>query len=412
MHGLSKSVPTAGAPANELRRGWPLLLAAALGMIPLQMPMHTAGVFIPVWQAEFGWSRSQIATAMSIYTITLVLLSPFVGAVIDRFGARIPTTASLALLVPAFVSFAFVQDSIWSLYLVYAGFAVLGVGTTTVPFCRAIVQQFDRVRGIALAIAQSATAISIMVAPILAYGLLQFFSWRQAWIYLALMPAVLVPLVFFGLKDRRAVSSGFNAPTGALALTGIEFRDALRMSRLWLFAISFGMFFFATVGLIGQLVPLLGSMGIPTGEAVAYQSVMAVAVLVGRLGTGHLLDRVFASHVYLAVAVIGAAGFLILTFGLVDLVGVAIVCAGLALGAEIDVASYMVSKYFGVRSYGKLFGIIYAALIAGGVVAHPFFGYVYDQYGDYKYATLVASIFMMSGGILLFRMPPYPEFEN
>jgi MFS family permease len=412
MHGLSQPAAVVGARAQELRRGWPLLLAAALGMIPLQMPMHTAGVFIPIWQAEFNWSRSEIATAMSIYTVTLVLLSPFVGAVIDRFGARIPTTISLALLVPAFVAFSFVGNSIWSLYLVYAAFAVLGVGTTTVPFCRAIVQQFDQVRGIALAIAQSATAISIMIAPVLAYGLLQLFSWRQSWTYLAFLPAILVPLVFFGLKDRRPASPAFGEPVTVVALTGIAFRDALRMPRLWLFAISFGMFFFATVGLIGQLVPLLGSMGISTGDAVAYQSVMAVAVLVGRLGTGHLLDRVFASHVYLAVALIGAAGFLILTFGLIDLVGVAIVCAGLALGAEIDVASYMVSKYFGVKSYGKLFGIIYASLIAGGIVAHPFFGYVYDQYGDYKYATLVSAILMVLGGLLLFRMAPYPKFEN
>lgn len=411
MHGVTGAGLARARGSAELKAGWPVLLAAAIGLIPLQFPMHSAGIFMPLWESEFGWSRSEIGTAMSIYTIALVLLSPLIGAIIDRMGQgpRVPTLISMAMLATGFAAFAFIDGSVWALYAAYTYVAVVGIGTTAVPFNRAIVARFDEMRGLALAIAQSATAISIFLTPLIVYGLLLYTDWRGAWLCMAAVPIALLPLIWFGLRPAKVIA---HLPAKAPVIaTGILFRDALRQSKLWLFAVSFGLFFFGTVGSIGQLVPILSDLGLSTSEAVMLQGLMAGAVLVGRLVTGHLLDRIFASYVYLGVALIGAAGLLILALGVSSWALIAVLCIGVALGAEIDVASYMTSRYFGVKNYGKIFGVIYSALIGGGIFAHPYYGFIYDKYGSYQLASATSMVLIVLGGMLLIRQGPYPKFQ-
>lgn len=409
MHDMVSSGLSKGSRKRELKRGWPLLLATIFGLIPLQFPMHSAGIFMGLWQTEFGWTRSQIGEAMSIYTMALVLLSPFLGAVIDRMGPRIPALVSMLFLATGFAAFSMIDGHVYTLYAAYTYIAIAGIGTTVVPFNRAIVECFSQMRGLALAIAQCATAISILITPLLVYALLQQTDWRGAWLGMAAVPILLLPLIWFGLRPitPEVVETSHTPPPEA---TGIMFRDALRMPKLWLFAVSFALFFFGTVGSIGQLVPILNGIGLSTGHAVMLQSMMAGAVLVGRLGMGYLLDRLFASYLYLGVAIIGAVGFFILAFEASALAAIAVICIGLALGAEMDVASYMTSRYFGVRSYGKIFGIVYSALVGGGIAAHPYYGFVFDHYGNYRVALISSMVLMLLGGLLLIRQEPYPDF--
>jgi len=73
------------------------------------------------------------------------------------------------------------------------------------------------------------------------------------------------------------------------------------------------------------------------------------------------------------------------------LAGVAAVFLGRAQGAEADFLAYLVPKYFGLRSYGALFGtllmVVSLALASGAIV----FGATHDHFGSY-HPALIASI--------------------
>lgn len=399
----------ATSPLAEVRQEWPILVTAMLGITALMVPVHVAGVYMPIWQEAFGWSRAEMGTALSVYIAVTSLLAPAIGALVDRKGARPVALLSMVLLAFGYGAFFMLQTSIWSLYFAYGLVALLGAGTTQVTFCRPIVQSFDSARGLALALAQSGSAISLLVAPILAYTLLQFTGWRESWLGLALVPVVMLPLVFFGLRDKAPAQPAASARP--LPAAGMEFDQALRSGKLWLFVTSFCLFYFGTAATVGQLVPILGGMGLSTEEAIAAQSLMGIAVMIGRLGTGYLLDRIFASYIYFAMGALAAIGFMVLTLGISGLIWIAVPCIGLAVGAEVDIAGYMISRYFGQRHFGKLFGVAFAMLCAGGILAHPFYGFIFDVTSSYAMATATSMVVVFAASCMLLRQEPYPDFD-
>ncbi|MGE4432243.1 MAG: MFS transporter [Sphingobium sp.] len=181
-------LPASQSTWTELRHGWPVVATAMLGITALMLPVHAAGVYMPIWQQEFGWSRAGMATALSLYIAVTSLLAPGIGALVDRLGAQRVALVSMALIIPAYGVFAALQPPLWSLYAAFILVAILGAGTTQVVFCRPIVESFDAARGFALALAQSGTAISLLLAPLLAYALLQVMSWRLSWWALMAVP--------------------------------------------------------------------------------------------------------------------------------------------------------------------------------------------------------------------------------
>lgn len=395
---------------DEFRAGWLIVAAALIGVIPGQIPIHAMGFFMPIWQAEFGWSRTEIATSISIFTIVTACMSPVIGRWSDRYGPAMITSISIALIVPAWMCLTLIGGSIFTLYGCYFLLGVVTSGSTSVPFARAIIVHFDKARGLALGVSQCATAVVIVLTPIFVHNLLGVFSWQQTVYCLMILPPIVVPFVYYALKSPGHLKQG--AKKDLSNEPGYTFREALRTRRLWLFAFSFCLFFFGTAGIIGQIVPILTAMGLSEQNAVTLQVVMGVSVGVGRLGSGRLLDKVFASHLYLFVGLVGAAGFAILATGLMPLAWLAVIFIGIAIGAELDISSYMVSRYFGSRHFGAIFGFVYGAYAAGGIISHPFYGAIYDSFGSYVFATGTSIVAIIIATLMLSRQPPYPNLSS
>jgi hypothetical protein len=105
-------------------------------------------------------------------------------------------------------------------------------------------------------------------------------------------------------------------------------------------------------GCVVHMVAMLTDRGITVQTAALGSSLLGAAVLIGRVGTGFLLDRLFAP--YLAAVLFGgyAVGIGLLWISRAQamaLVGAFLV--GLGLGAELDIIAYLVSRYFGLRAF-------------------------------------------------------------
>ena len=66
------------------------------------------------------------------------------------------------------------------------------------------------------------------------------------------------------------------------------------------------------------------------------------------------------------------------------------------------------SEFFGLSSYGTIFGALLCGATAGAAIGAPFAGYIYDVTGGYSIAFLIGGIVLAVGSVLSFIIKP-PE---
>ncbi|MBV8833372.1 MAG: hypothetical protein JO108_29600 [Acidobacteriaceae bacterium] len=137
--------------------------------------------------------------------------------------------------------------------------------------------------------------------------------------------------------------------------------------------------------------------------------------MIGRFGTGYLLDRIFAARVASTVFAASALGIALLwqANGSAAFAGAFLV--GLGLGAEIDLIPYLTSRYFGLLHFGKVYSSAFAAFAFAGAIGPLIMGAGFDRTRSYRgplagflFATLLASVLMALPGPYRFR-PPEPD---
>jgi len=169
--------------------------------------------------------------------------------------------------------------------------------------------------------------------------------------------------------------------------------------------------FLASVGqnaVITHLSALLTDRGIsPSGAALA-ASAMGAAVILGRLASGWLLDRYFAPLVSFWLLVIAAAGvFLLADARSVGLGVIAAMMVGAGMGGEADVTPYLLARYFGLRSFGTLYGFTWTAYALAGAIGPVVMGRVFDATASYFTIIVDLAVLTLAAGALMLLMPRY-----
>ena len=401
--------------------GWWVVLAAGIGLLSAPMVPATFGVFLKPLSQEFGWSRTQISLAFSLATLVAAGTVPFIGRLVDQWGARRVIMPTVTLFGLALLSLAFLSAQLWHLYAVYLVLGITGSGKGPVPYTKVITRWFDHRRGLALGVSLAGISLGAVLMPPLAQALMNGVGWRHAYVVLGLLAnAVTFPVVGLWLtespQEMGLQPDGAAVPQAGTARPGQEpglsGREAWRTDTFWLLV---GAFFLVAVSFFGQLthlVPLLTDRGVSASMAALAVSVQAVGSLLGRIGTGYLLDRFFAPTVALWFFSAAACGSFLLWSGATGSgVVIAVLCMGLAQGAEFDLMAYTVSRYFGLRAFGEIYSYTFAAFTLGGVLGPLLMGIGFDATGSY---TLVLGGFAMSTLTavgLMSRLGPYRVWE-
>ena len=135
---------------------------------------------------------------------------------------------------------------------------------------------------------------------------------------------------------------------------------------------------------------------------------MGAALIVGRIGTGWLLDRIKASYV-MATFVLGA-GFAAALYALGLGGQLALPCAllfGLVIGAEFDALSYIIPRYLGRRIFGQVYGILYAVFQIARAASVFAIGAAREHYGSYTPALWALTLAMAVCAALFLLLGPY-----
>lgn len=377
-------------------RGWAIVAVAfigqAFGIAPLLV--YTFGVFAKPLAEAFHSNRGSIALAVSLLDVIIGLSAPAAGWLADRHGARGVIAGSLVALAACLVALAFVQPPLWHLYSLYALAALVGVASSPVTYGRVVANWFDRNRGLALGLATAGIGFGAFITPILAQFLLDRAGWRVAYLGLA-GTAFLIALPAVGLwlrgtpQEVGLLADGASAPdqraSAAGAVVGMTAREAVGTRTFWQLCIIFFCVAACVNGSIAHLVPLLTDHGVSGSTAALATSLFGLTSIVGRVGNGYLVDRIFAPRVaavLFAGAAIGVA--LLLADTTSGTASVAAALLGLAVGAESDVIPFLISRYFGMRAMAMLFGCAFGAYVLGNATGRYLFAAGYDATGSYS----------------------------
>jgi cyanate permease len=162
------------------------------------------------------------------------------------------------------------------------------------------------------------------------------------------------------------------------------------------------------VGLNGTIVPMLTDSGMSVRMATSAVSVLGIATIAGRIFSGYLLDRIFAPYVtimFLMVPFVGVVAFGAgLSYGLPF---VAAFLIGLGIGGELDLMAFLISRYFGLRAFGALYGLL-TGLFYIGAKGGPFMvNVIYEATGSYHLVLVIAGIIMPASSLIIWRLGPY-----
>lgn len=423
MSDNSSLVSVDGAP-NRIFYGWWNVLASFIGLA-LSYAMFTVfvfGTFLTPLEAEFGWQRGPMSLALTIANITVVVASPLLGVLVDRIGVRRVMLVSVVLLGLCVGSMSQLNGNIWYYYAMHLLIPLLGAGTLPLSYSRVMIAWFAKRRGIALGISLSGFGVGATLMPAIAQFIIENWGWREAYLtFAAMVLFISFPLTFFLLRENpeemgllpdgesRGTAVDDSGPVTDADI-GLSAGEAIKTRSYWLIFGSFALVGVGITSILAHLVPILIGRGVAPATAALCMSSLGFGLIFGRIFAGFLMDRYFAPYVA-AVFLLGLfLGVVILATGTAGpVVFVAAVLVGLATGSEISEIAYIVSRYFGPKAFGQIYGVMFGAFQLGSAVGAIAMGVYYDHAGDYINALWFVSGLVAIGIVLIVLLREYPD---
>ena len=290
---------------KKIHPGW---IAALVTFFTL---MATAGfrsapsVLIVPLEEAFGWSRSQIATAVSINVLLFGLVAPFAAALMERFTVRKVVMAALMVVAISSTSTIFMTEP-WHLWALWGIGVGAGAGSMALVFAATIANRwFVAKKGIVVGALTAATATGQLIfLPLLSHFAINY-GWKSVSITVGAASAAVVPFIFLFLKEKPealgikpyGAPDGWQpAPRSEMSAGQLAIDTAVQSSKSRDFWILFGTFFvcgLSTNGLIGtHFIPAAHDHGMPTTVAASLLALIGVFDVIGTIFSGYLTDRI------------------------------------------------------------------------------------------------------------------------
>jgi len=223
------------------------------------------------------------------------------------------------------------------------------------------------------------------------------------------IPVIL--LLFHEKRDVLATVDAHEAPE--VEEYGLTLMQALRSHRFWILAAAFFLIAFALTAPTPNLENILKSFDFKLAQIGRITASFGLAVIAGRIVGGWMLDRLWAPACAFVILLIPAFGSWLLTGDVLSSQAAltAVLCIGFGAGFEFDLLAYLISRYFGQRNYGTIYGCFYTVIAFGGGLGPVVYGYAFDSTGTYGTALLIGVGCVLTGAALLLLLGAYPVFS-
>jgi len=397
---------------SEWRKGWPVVLAAALGLSAMEVHINALGPLIQPIQHDTSWSRQQVVVGYTIAKFISVVLQPGIGILMDKVGVRVVASLSLALygLGLVCVSQAGPEFAVW-----LAAWVVLALPYSALSvWVTGITGHFDVARGRALAFFLFGASLAGAGIPILTTLIAKAFGWRGALLALTAYPIfIALPVVAAVFKDARFARAPALA-TRAPPVEGLSAREIMQSRSFWLLGLA-GIFMTATTaGFIIHLVPILVDMGSTQVQAAALMVWIGIGAFAGSLAAGFLLDRFPARFVTIAFMIVAMSSISMLMLAINNVVfqSFVVFAFGTTVGSLSACIAYLTGKYFAGKNFGFAYGVMSAALALGAGLGPLLGAMLYDRFHSYYYFELASVVEFAVAALSMLGLGPYPVLQE
>lgn len=407
---MSDKVQTTGRGAGRIYHGWFVVATVTTMLAVTSGARFLFGVVLKPVSEEFGWSRADLSTAVTINVIILTILQPLVGVAVDRWGSR--RVLLLGTLGTALMSLPItLANQLWQIYLFYSVIAALSFAAMSpVNITKLVSGWFTKRRGMALSISSSGAAFGQLAVIPVATWLMIHYGWRISyWTLAVVVVGTMLPLGWFFVRD--APPGATDDPTEAAANARGEHKkaatnepklsiwQAIRIPAYW--QLSFGFFVCGYTMAFTQVHMIPYFLDMPdhspgTMEAVASTALAVVGgcSVLGAILIGYLSDRIGHRPMLAATYFLRGASYLILLLAGPNLVGifVAAIVMGISWTSTTPLTSAITADIYGRASIGTIFGFIFSAMNIGVAVGSYIAGRDYDLAGNYHLALMINAL--------------------
>jgi len=402
---------------SALHPAWLVAAVAFVALVGAAGFRATPGVMISPLNAEFGWPLGTISTAVSVNLLLYGLTAPFAAALMGKFGIRRIVMAAL-LLVSAGSGLTVFMTASWQLVLLWGVLVGLGTGSMALGFVAVIAGRwFVKRRGLVTGVLTAGSAAgNLIFLPLLA-RLTENHGWRIAALTVAAAALLVVPLVWWRLRDQPA-DLGVNAygagadevaplppaPGGAARTALGALAAAARTRPFWLLAGGFAICGATTNGLVGtHFIPAAHDHGMPETTAAGLLAMVGLFDIAGTIMSGWLTDRVDSRLLLGAYYALRGLSLLVLP-ALFSATAhpsmvIFILFYGLDWVATVPPTVTLCREYFGAAG-PVVFGWVFASHQIGAAIAATAAGLVRDHLGNYNWAWYGAGTLAIGASVL------------
>ena len=396
MNSSAAETPTDGRPA-----GLAVWLLAAGQTIVWAGLFYSFAALLLSWEADLGWSKTDIAFGLTLALLVAAVASPIAGRIVDMGHGRLLLGAGSLFGALCLALLAIVESQVSFLTL----WALIGLAHASCLYepCFALV---TRTRGKSARAAITRITLCAGFASSIAFPLgailADTLGWRGAVVVFAAFVALLgAPLLIVGstlLGDSKETGHDVHAKTSSKAAV----KAALRRREFWLLAVAFPMIALNHGILLNHIMPILVDRGLAQATAVTVASLIGPAQVAGRLLMTRFDHRVSAVNISVVAFVgLSCASLVLFLAGASVLMAFAFaVTQGAAYGLTNILRPVVTAESLGRTGFGAISGLQAVPNLAGFAIA-PFLGAVLAQIGGYRLSIIAAGCLALLGLLLI-----------
>lgn len=396
------------------RNRWWVVFASICGLLVGAGPVNVFAfaVFLKPVTESLGVGRGLFSSGLIVgSTVAAIGLIPL-GFLLDHYRVRRVMMPGLVLYAVGVMGYSLMTPSPLHIYLAFAIAALFGPVGSPLPYAAVLSSWFDRQRGLAIGIATAGVGLGVALVPQIAAVLIRLVGWRLAYVALGgvILLVAWVPVTLFVREPSERDVAAHTDVAVEQDLPGLTLSEALFGSwRFWALTVAFFTAIAAINGTLTHIVALLTDRGVPPKEAVATLSGVGIALILGRVLSGWCLDRVNGVIVAIVFFLVPMTGIALLASGLGGagpFVGAAL--CGIGVGAEVDLMAFFVGRYFGLRAYGRIYGVMFAAFALANGIGPSIAGWSFDRFHSYRPALAIFEAMLALTCLLLAPLGRYP----
>ena len=334
---------------SPLARRWPQLILGVVCMVMIANLQYGWTFFVPSIQQKFGWDRSEIQIAFTLFVLFETWLVPIEGWFVDKFGPRVVILFGGVLCAVGWA----INSQASTLSGFYTGqvFAGIGAGAVYGTCIGNALKWFTGRRGLAAGITAAGFGAGSALTVVPIQNMIKNDGFQQTFLYFGIGQGIVICLLAFFMMAPRAEQMGVAAAKNSQSRTSFAPNEIIGSNRNWMMI--------AAAALVGALVMF--------GTGLQFYIPLALALLIFTVGGGLVwrTGQPIFTLMYAMFVMVGAGGL--------------IVTANLApIAKDLNVAGIEVS-FMWLTLPALTFAATLDRILNG--LTRPFFGWISDHIG-------------------------------